>query len=137
MEDVEFLHSVRFLWVQIADILGISRSTFYRRLDEEGICRLTSYTEIADTDLDRVIEGVKRSHPNDGERLLIGHLAQEGIIVPRAHMRASIHRVDPINTELRRSITVKRVYYAAGPNAIWHMDEHHKLIKWCLLLMVE
>ena len=44
-------------------------------------------------------------------------------------MRASIHRVDPINTELR-SITVRRVYYAAGPNAIWHMNGHHKLIKW-------
>ena len=103
----------------------------YRRLDEEGICRLTSYTEIADTDLDRVIERVKRSHPNDGERLLIGHLAQEGIIVPRARVRASIHRVDPVNTELRRSITVRRrVYYAAGQNAIWHMDGHHKLVKW-------
>ena len=46
-------------------------------------------------------------------------------------MRASIHRVDPINTELRRSITVRRrVYYATGPNAIWHMDGHHQLIKW-------
>ena len=101
MEDVEFLRSVRFLWVQIADILGISRSTFYQRLDEEGICRLTSYTEIADTDLDRVIEGLKRSHPNDGERFLIGHLAQEGIIVPKARVRASIHRVDPINTQLK------------------------------------
>ena len=99
LEDVEFLRSVRFSWVQIADIFGISRSTLYQRLDEEGICRLTSYTEIADTDLDRVIERVKRSHPNDGERLLIGHLAQEGIIVPRARVRASIHRVDPINTE--------------------------------------
>ena len=74
---------------------------------------------------------MKRAHPNDGERLLIGHLAQEGIIVPRVRVRASIHRVDPINTELRRSITVRRrVYYVAGPNAVWHTDGHHKLIKW-------
>ena len=43
LEDVEFLRSVWFSWVKIADILGISRSTLYRRLDEEGICHLTSY----------------------------------------------------------------------------------------------
>ena len=61
LEDVEFLHSLRFSWVQIADILGISQSTLYRRLDEEGICRLTRYTEISDTNLDRVIERVKRA----------------------------------------------------------------------------
>ena len=89
LEDVEFLRSLRFLWLKIAD----SQSTLYRRLDEEGICRLTRYTEISDTNLDRVIERVKRAHPNDGERLLIGHLAQEGIIVPRVRVRASIHCV--------------------------------------------
>ena len=78
---------------------------------------------------------MKRAHPNDGERLLIGHLAQEGIIVPKVRVRASIHRVDPINTELRRSITVRRrVYYAAGPNAVWHTDGHHKLIKWWFVI---
>ena len=73
LEDVEFLHSLRFSWVQIADILGISQSTLYRRLDEEGICRLTRYTEISGRNLDRVIERVKRAHPDDGERLLRWH----------------------------------------------------------------
>ena len=57
-----------------------------------------------------MIKRVKRSNPYDGEWLLIGHLAQEGINVPTARVRASIHRVDPINTELRTSITVIRMY---------------------------
>ena len=125
---MEFLRSLRFSWSQLANILGISRSTLHRRLDEEGVRHLTSYTEISDAHLDQVVERVKRTHPNDGERLLIDHLAQDRISVPRVRVRASIHCVDP---ELRRSITVRRrVYYAAGPNAIWHMDGHHKLIRW-------
>ena len=103
----------------------------YRRLDEEGVSRHTRYTEISDADLDIVIEEIKRNHHNDGERLLIGHLAAQGIIVARACVRASIHRVDPVNTALRRSVTVRRrVYHAAGPNAVWHVDGHHKLIRW-------
>ena len=33
---------------------------------------------------------------------MMGHLVQLGIFIPRAKMRASIHRIDPINTSLRR-----------------------------------
>ena len=51
--------------------------------------------------------------------------------VPRHRVRASIHRVDPINTAIRRSVTVqRRVYHVEGPNSLWHIDGHHKLTKW-------
>ena len=66
---------------------------------------------------------------------MIGHLAHRGVIVSRARLRASIHRVDPDNTALRRSIVVRRVYHASGPNAVWHIDGNHKLTMWrCLRL---
>ena len=111
---------------------GISRSTLYRRLEEEGLPRSLTFTHISDQDLDRVLEDIKHSHPNDGERLIIGHLANQKITIPRARIRA---RVDPINTVLRRSVTVRRrVYHSEGPNAVWHIDGNHKLIKWRLVI---
>ena len=56
---------------------------------------------------------------------MIGHLARHGVIVQRARLRASIHRVDPVNTAIRRSVTVRRrVYHAHG---------HHKQISWGLV----
>ena len=62
---------------------------------------------------------------------MIGHLRSNGIRVPRCCVRASIHRVDPVNTAIRRRVTVRRrVYYAEGPNSVWHIDGHHKLIRW-------
>ena len=77
------------------------------------------------------MKSIKESHPNDGERLLIGHLRSLGIILPRSRIRASIHRVDPINTAIRRSIAIRRhVYCVSGPNSLWHIDGHHKLIKY-------
>lgn len=129
--DVEYLRNLRFTWTKIADILGISRSTLYRRLNEEGISHHTTYTNITDADLDQKVIAVKNLHPNDGERMMIGHLSRRGIIVPRSRLRASIHRVDPVNTAIRRSITVRRrVYHVDGPNCLWHIDGNHKLIKW-------
>lgn len=131
IEDIEFLRGLGFSWTRIAQVIGISRSTLYRRLEEEGVPTSVWYTQMSDVDLDRVIQQLKRDHPNDGERLIRGRLIGQGIHVPRTRTRASIHRIDPINTQLRRSVTVRRrVYYAAGPNAVWHIDGHHKLIRW-------
>lgn len=131
IEEIEYLRGLRFTWTKIAELLGISRSTLYRRLEEEGIDTTSTYSDISTDDLDRMVESIKQTHPNDGERLIIGHLHRCGILVPRAKVRASIHRVDPINTAIRRSTAVRRrVYCVDGPNSVWHIDGHHKLIKW-------
>lgn len=133
-EDIEFLRQLRFSWTKISEILGISRSTLYRRLRQEDVTEHLSYSNISDTALDSIVEQIKERHPNDGERLMIGHLMSRGICVPRTRLRASIHRVDPVNTALRRTVTVRRrVYYAEGPNSVWHIDGHHKLIRWRLV----
>ena len=135
IEDIEFLRQLRFTWTRIAQILGISRSTLYRRLDEEELSIHLTYTVISDADLDRLIESIKAVHPNDGERLMIGHLASRNIFVPRARLRGSLHRVDPVSTALRRSVTIRRRRYVCdGPNAVWHLDGNHKLIKWRLVI---
>ena len=98
-EYIEFLRGLRFSFTEISSLLGIRRATLYRRLGEVGVNHLSTYTEISDTDLDLEVVQIKASHPNDGERLMIGHLTHRGIIVPRSRLRGSIHRVDPDGTE--------------------------------------
>ena len=135
MNDVEFLRRQRFTWTKIAKILGVSRASLYRRLDEEGLPPSTTYSDVSDQQLDQLVHQIKVHHPHDGERLMIAHLAHGGVTVPRARLRASIHRVDPENTALRRSIAVRRrVYHASGPNVVWYIDGNHKLIRWRLVI---
>lgn len=99
IEEVEFLRSLNFQWKKIANILGVSRSTLYRRLHEEGMQEDLWFSDISDDDLDILIKQIKEEHRNDGEVLMAGHLAARNIRVQRTRLRASIHRVDPINTE--------------------------------------
>ena len=86
----------------MAEVLGITRPTLYRRLSEEGITHEGTYSDISD--LDDLIKEIKERFPNDGERMMICHLTRHGILLQRSRIRASIHRVDRVNTAIRKSI---------------------------------
>ena len=94
LDDVEFLCSLKLSLKKVAALLGVSRSTIYHRIEEEGRV-IGSYTVITDNALDILIQRLKSNHPHDGEVLMAGHLTRIGVRIPRARLRASIHRVDP------------------------------------------
>ena len=96
MDDVDLLRSFRFSMTKVAELLGVSRSTLYRRMEEEGVSTTMRYSDIDNSHLDDLIRDIKLNYPNDGERLITGHLSSRGVIVSRARIRASIHRVDPL-----------------------------------------
>ena len=55
--------------------------------------------------------------------------------VQRTRLRASIQRVDPHATALRRrEIVQRRVYSVDGPNSLWHIHGNHKLIRWKVVI---
>ena len=70
-----------------------------------------------------------------GESYLRGHFRAVGYYVPRRRVRAGINRVDPRNTALRWGALVsRRVYSVPWPNSLWHLDGHHSLIRWGLVI---
>ena len=49
--------------------------------------------------------------------------------------RDCLLRVGPDNRILRWGVVVsRRVYYAPQPNSGWHLDGHHSLIRWGLVI---
>ena len=70
--------------------MSINRTTLYRRLDDAYINRTSTYSCISDAELDAEVERIKRSHPNDGERLMAEHLATREILVQWSRLRAAI-----------------------------------------------
>ena len=62
---------------------------------------------------------------------MIGCLGSNGIRVPRCCVREIIRVQDPIAVLLRWTMaTTRRKYSVPGPNALWHIDGLHKLIRW-------
>ena len=130
LDDVEFLCSLKLSLTKVAAVMGVSRCTLYRRMIDEGRV-IGGYSSISDADLDSIIHRVKLDHPHDGEVMMAGHISRIGIHITRARLRASIHRVDPEGVAARsRRVIRRRVYSVPYPNYVWHIDSHHKLIRW-------
>lgn len=127
---LRFLRSLRFGWEEIANIMGVSVKTLQRRAKEWNIL---TFSSISNAELDEVVLERHHQFPQAGEAMFRGHLLALGINIPRARLRMSVHRVFGSAASLHPAI-VRRTYSVPGPNALWHVDGNHKMIRWRLVI---
>ena len=129
-EQLEALLDVGFNVGQIAGMLQVGKRTIERRMSQFGVSA-RSFSDISNDDLDSVVREIKLFYPNLGSKSLAGHLASRNIKVPRARIRDSLWRVDPLGVAARKCQSIhRRVYCVSRPLALWHFDGNHKLIRW-------
>ena len=134
IDTVELLRGCGYSWSQIADALQISRTTLWRRLKDAN-CVVQKYSEISDDDLDSHVRQIQREHPNCGQQLLHGYLKDRGVSVQRRRLRESVARTDPIQRHVRwHQVISRRTYSVQGSNSLWHIDGHHSLIRWRMVV---
>ena len=90
---------------------------------------------ISDSSLDEIVRRYKNEHPNTGIRYLRGHLLEQGLRVQRERVVDSLGRVDSLTRVILRNRVIKRRdYVSPRPNALWHVDGHHKLGLWGIVI---
>lgn len=94
-----------------------------------------AYSNVSDINLDILVKAYRSAHPHSGIRYLIGFLRQHGLRLQVSRIKSSISRVDPLSRVLRRRNPIdRRAYKVTRPNALWHIDGHHKLIRWGIVI---
>lgn len=104
-----------------AALLNVSRATLFRQLRDMPPLR-----RVTNAELEHNVGMVVTNHPNVGARLMDGHLRTRRIRAGRQRVLRALRRVRggvPPRRRLRR-----RVYSNPGPNSVWHLDSHHKLV---------
>ena len=130
IETVEFLRSCGYTWEQVSDAMQVSRTTLWRRLKDAGI-EVNTYASISDDELDSVVLQIQTENPNCGQQMICGHLRERGINVQRCRLRSSVIRTDPVRRLTRwNQVISRRTYSVARSNSLWHIDGHHSLIRW-------
>jgi len=117
----------------MATKLKMHRNTLRRKMKLYGLSR--SFDDVSDADLDTLVEVFKAEKPNAGFRYLIGFLRRQGLHIQKERVRLALGRVDGLGQELRRQRTIqRRKYRVPHPNSLWHIDGHHKLIWWGIVV---
>ncbi|KAG6806418.1 hypothetical protein H0H92_011419, partial [Tricholoma furcatifolium] len=118
---------------EVSRMLGIHPRTLKRHLIANGIPY--KFSTLSDADLDNFVKTFKSTRPNSGIRYLIGSLRNHGLRVQKRRIKAALSRVDLLGKLLRRrNVIQRRKYSVARPNALWHVDGHHKLILWGIVI---
>jgi len=132
---IRFYLEHNFNVVQIANLFGCSRRTVERRMLEYNITVHSRYSCISDVDLRNTVAAICNRNPNLGEKSVDGLLRSQGVIVQRHRIRHALHAVDPEGVQLRlRGVLHRRRYNVQSPNALWHVDGYHKLIRWKIVI---
>lgn len=121
----------------LARTLKVDHKTLRTRMEELGLSP-PEYTPIPDHELDAIISEFLASHPQAGRRFAMGHLRGNcQIHIPYRRLIASLSRVNKVRNELRKQATAQKshpVYQVKRPHALWHIDGHHKLITWGIVI---
>ena len=131
---LRFLVESSFTVNEISLILGHSKRTVERRMQTYGLST-RAYTDVTDVQLDDTVRNMCSSHPSWGGKLIASKLRCQGVYVQRERIRESMRRVDPTGVQSRmRAILHRRTYQVSSPNALWHIDTYHKLIRWRIII---
>lgn len=132
-EQISLLIESQFTVPQIADLIGVSVRTVYRRMSQYGLSIRSTYSELTDQELDDLTSDIHREFPMCGSKQMKGHLTSRGFRVQQSRVRESLRRIDPEGTVARRLQAInRRCYRVAAPRSLYHIDGNHKLIRYSL-----
>lgn len=90
---------------------------------------------MTDAELDTLVRHVKEQKPNAGLRYVVGFFRKQGLKIQQKRVRSSLSRMDGVGQALRTRRPIhRRQYHVPRPNSLWHMDGHHKLIRWGIVI---
>ena len=120
-----------FTMADIARMMSVSARTIRRRVLQYGLETSTSFSALSDTQLDEITVPFVHTNPYSGRVSYLGFLHSAGLRIQQSRVRESLSRVDQRGMERRfRQALHRRQYSVCMPNSLWHIDGHHKLIRW-------
>lgn len=133
-DSLEYFIENNFKVSDIAQFFHVSISTIKRRLREYGLSISQTYSAMSDEELESLVCDIKGDFPDAGYQTVVACLMSKGHRVQRSRVRAAVNVVDSDGVLFRKLFfsvcrIQRRTYSVRAPNALWHIDGNHKLIR--------
>ena len=115
-DQLEYLESLSFSWIDIASMFGVSRMTIYRRGLEYGMIQ-----DIEDEELMVLLQEMRAEFHEMREVMVRGQLRALGYKVTRERLRTIIRATDPTALRATTGPIARRLYNVPGPNSLWYI----------------
>ncbi|KAJ3531850.1 hypothetical protein NMY22_g7983 [Coprinellus aureogranulatus] len=117
----------------LARVMKVHPNTLRKYVKKHGL--YNRFSPITDGELDAIMRSFHMAYPASGIRYATGFLRRRGVRIPKRRIIASLRRVSPVGRTMRTRVAiVRREYSQIRPNAMWHLDGHHKLIRWGIVI---
>ena len=114
-------------------MVGVSVRAIRRRMTDFSLYIRAQYSSLTDQELDAIVCDIQSQFPMCGNKQMQGHLSR-GHRVQQSRIREAQRRVDPEGAVIRRLHAVhRREYSVPAPQSLYHIDGHHKLIRYYLI----
>ena len=96
----------------------------------------TQFSSLSDQDLEKLVKVFCEQQPESGLPYFMGFLHRNGLKVQRQHVQLAVKQVDYLGQTLcqQRTKVTHQQYHVSWPNALWHINGHHKLIYWGIVM---
>ena len=118
---------------KLAKLLRIHHNTLHDYLKRYNIDY--QHTLISNSNLDLLVQHFCTIKPQSGLWYLSGSMNHHGLQIQWQCIAESLRRVDPLGRALQQHTTICHPQYKVShQNALWHIDGHHKLIHWGIII---
>ncbi|KAK6968889.1 Integrase catalytic domain-containing protein [Favolaschia claudopus] len=112
----------RITLTKLAALAGVHRHTLRAYLIKYGVYE--RFCNISDHDLDLLVKTFKSAKPTSGVSYVIAFLRRHGLKIQKRRVHGSMRRIDHLGS----------MYSVPHSNYLWHLDGHHKLIRWGIVI---
>ena len=119
--------------VKMANLCNVSIPVLRGELKCHGLHH--GFVNFSEEELDTICWEYKVGKPTSGYHYILGMLRSKQVKIQRTRILKSLQHVDALGLVVQQHGAIDRQPYTMPfANYLWHMDGHHKLIHWGIVI---
>lgn len=116
---------------ELADLMGTHRNALQRHMKRRNVEK----QYYSNFDPYPLVRTLKEKKTESGLQYVTGFPRKHGLRVQKRLVISSLKPIDGLGIVLRnRKVTIGKKYSIKRPHALWHLDGHHKMIRWGVVI---